>query len=317
MRIKTKLCSLCTTAVIFACTASSGWAAATVCNTKTVGTGANKAAIAVASNFYAAAQDLVTAFQATGAGANTAVTICQNSTAHLLAEINSGTELPAAAFPSDPGFPRYGLFFAANATSPAALQTTTGNTAYPYANGIPVLFSVSPAVTSVVDLMPSLAVEGSTDPILNASLSETMTSDQAIATSTTNLLAVADPIAATYGLAATTILKDMGLLATTTGFTVPNWMHSPLYANIDLTYTSVMNNVNPSGFVAKAQICSTLAATRYIEFLDYPIDQEAILLNTLGGSPNATAAALNSYVLGQMNAHLWNGFLTTHCYQAL
>jgi ABC-type molybdate transport system substrate-binding protein len=313
MQIKAKLYSLCMTTVIFACSAATSWAAATVCNTKTVGTGANTTVIAVASNFYGPAQDLVTAFQSTAAGANTAITICQNSTAHLLAEINSGTELPASAFPTDPGFPRYGLFLAANAAAPVGLQSSTGNTAYSYANGIPVLFSVSSTISNVGNLMPSLAPTTATA----ASITGVVTSSQAISTSNAQTLAVADPTTAPYGLAATTILKDMALLPTATGFTVPTWMYGPLYSNIDLTYASIINNVNKSGFVSKAQICSILGSTRYIEFPGYQIDQEAILLKTLIGSPNATAAGLDSYVQGQIDSGDWNTFLLNHCYGTL
>lgn len=320
MSIKAKLSSLGMTAAVLAFTASGSWAANTVCNTVygpyASSTDPVNTTIAVASNFYSAAQDFVNGYQASSddRGA-TVIRICQNSTAHLLTEIKTGTGLPSELLP-DPGSSttRYGIFFAANAAAPDELANSLSLPSYSYAKGLPVYFTLSSSISNVGQLMPSLAT--TTDP--NRTLDRLVTSADAIDTTNAALttVAVADPTAAPYGLAATTILYDMGLVPSTTGFTPPSWMHA-LYANIDLTLTSVTpDNINKSGFVSKAQICTILSSAKYIAFTNahYVLNQKAILLNT----SNTVASDLNSYLTGQLPpATGWNTFLTAHCYGTL
>jgi len=312
MSIKSRLCSLGMAAVIFSFTTSGTWAASTVCTTKTNGTGTSTTRIAVASNFYGPAQELVTAFQGTTAGANTAITICQNSTAHLLNEINNGIELPSSAFPTDPGFPRYGLFMAANSSAPTSLQTSTGNIAYTYAYGIPVFFALQSTISSVSGL-----ITGATSSTISDPLSD-LSALYSVNTSSAQYVAVASS-AAPYGVAAHSILNNM--MGTALPNTVPSWVYSTLFSNIDLTYSSVINGTTKSGFVSKAQICDqingTSPAVTYVEFTnsDIVLDQKAILLKSSTTDP--VAAALNSYIQGRMTAGTWNSFLTSNCYGTL
>ncbi|HET6419270.1 MAG TPA: hypothetical protein VFG19_03885 [Geobacteraceae bacterium] len=311
MNIKSTLRSLCITAVVFVFTSSVSWAAATECTEKKVGTGVKTAKIAVASNFFTAAKDLVTAFQKTTAGANTAITICENSTTHLLAEIKNGTELPPSVFPTDPGFPRYNLFLAANAAAPNSLQSSTGTISYTYAIGIPVFFGLRTKVPTVGDLITGLGSGYSAT--ITASTSEL--SPYAVNKVTAPYVALAGT-GAPYGVMSHTILNAME--GTHIPSVLPSWVYSTLFANIDLTYDAVIAGTGGirSGFVSKGQICGQLGSVTYVEFTDSTceLDQKAILLKKSNGSPNATAAALNNYIQGRITNGTWDTFLSAHCY---
>src|SRR5262245_17538892 len=97
---------------------SRSWAAPTQC--VTVGVGVPTLKLAIAANFFAPAQAMATHYINSSGGSVTAVLVCQNSTAHLNAEILDGTELPPQMLP-DTGRPRYDYFFAANTSTPTAL----------------------------------------------------------------------------------------------------------------------------------------------------------------------------------------------------
>lgn len=317
MSIKAKLCSLSMTAAVFSFIAPGSWAADTVCTTKTVGLGTDTTRIAVASNFYGPAQDLVDAFQLTTAGADTTITICHNSTTHLMAEISDGTGLPSSAFPTDPGYPRYGMFFAANTSA-----ATYGTSAFTYAKGIPVFYGLRPNFSSVSNLITGLG--GGTSYAITDTCNNTGLAPYAVNTGGAQTLAIASA-AAPYGVAAHTILNaitsDEGNNATSLPNTIPSWVHSPLYSNIDLTYTAVNNGTLKSGFVSKAQLCeqikgNTTPAVTYVEFTgtDCTLDQKAILLN----SSDTVSSALNSYIQGRITAGTWNTpFLSDHCYGSI
>jgi len=327
MNITSKLCSLGMTAVVLSFTALGSWAADTECTVKTVGSGANAAKIAVASNFYAAAQNLVTAFQQTTNGANTAITICHNSTTHLVGEINNGTGLPSSVFPTDPGFPRYNMFFAANVSAASGLQTTTGNTAFTYAYGIPVFFGLRSTIGTADNLIYDQTGYGATitDTCSNAGLAQ-----YEINTNNAQYVALAGT-GAPYGVKSHSIINaitsDEGGNATTLPTTIPSWGYSTLFDNIDLTYDAIIAGTGgiKSGFVGKSQICSRISSgipanqVSYVEFTgtDCRLQQAAILLKTLSGTNNTTASALNSYIQGRISGGTWNTFLTSECYGTL
>ncbi len=320
MNIKAKLSSCCMTAVVLAFTASGSWAADTEC--VTLGSGANTAIIAVASNFYGPAQALVTAFQGT-VGSNTTITICQNSTAHLLDEINNGTGLPPSVFPTDPGFPRYNMFFAANEAAPNSLESTTGNTSFLYAKGIPVFFGLRATVGNASNLVTSASGFGFP---ITAACTNAGLSSYTINTANAQKVALAGT-GAPYGQKSYTIINaitsDEGGGATNLPSTIPSWVYSTLFDNIDVTYDNVITpgaTGIKSGFVGKSQICTQLGTISYVQFTgdDCLLLQKAILLKTLAGSNNIAAAALNTYIQGQISGGGWNSiFLPSQCYSAI
>ena len=317
MSIKAKLCSLSMTAVVFAFTASVGIAADTVCSPLIYGPDADPSVtipdtiIAVASNFYTPSQDMVAAFQQTTDGRPTIIQICQNSTTHLMAEISDGTGLPAPLLP-DPGYPRYSMFFAANTSA-----ANYGTSAYSYAKGIPVFFGLQSKIASVSNLVTGLG--GGYSATITAAVTDL--GPYAVNTGGSQPVAVASA-AAPYGVAAHTILN--GIEGTLLPGTIPSWVYPTLFSNIDLTYAAIEAGTNgiKSGFVSKAQICDqikgiTTPAVTFVEFTGTgcTLDQKAILLKPSGDS---VAAALNSYIRGQMPPNSgWNTFLTAHCYGTL
>jgi len=288
MSIKSKLCSLGMTVIVFSFTTLSSWAA-TVCTTKTTGSGTNIATIAVASNFYSPAQDLVYNFQQTPAGANTAITICNNSTTALKTEIDNGAN--------------YSLFFAADTT--AADYNNSSRTAYSYAKGVPVFFAYRTNISDISGLITGLSGYGTT-------LTANNLSSYAVNTSSAQSVAVASTDAP-YGVKAHSIINSIE--GTSLPGTIPSWVHSPLYSNINLTFSAVGSGGINSGFVSKAQICNILSSVVYVAFTgsDYVLDQKAILLN----SSNTVASNLNAYLQDQIDSGDWNTFLTNHCYGTL
>jgi len=292
---------------LFLFAASGSWAADTLCTVIGSSTAVDTT-IAVDSIFYEPAQDLVTAFEATTAGSGKTIRVCHNSTEHLLAEIKNGIALPASAFSADPGFPRYGLFMAANVAAPNSLQSSTHTIAYTYAYDTPVFFARRDTINTVQGLMSGL--EGGT----SATMPGIATSSQAINTSNARMVAVADSKTDHNGRIAATILSDMGLQLRKRGITTPSWVHSPLYFDSNLAYRSVIDGINVSGFASKGQICRQInsGSVTYVEFTGakYTSHQNTILLN----SSNLTASALNSYIQGRIIDGTWNTFLSDHCY---
>ncbi len=310
MSISFKLSSLGAAAVVFAFTASTVFAANTVCSSLLYGPDADTSVttpdtiIAVASNFYSPAQDMVAAFQQTTNGRATIVQICHNSTTHLAAEISDGTGLPSSAFPTDPGYPRYGMFFSADTTA------ANYGTAYSYAKGVPVFYS--PSISNVSGLITGLGNLKSHN--MTASCDSAGLSSYAVNTGSSQYVAVAVG-GAPYGAKAHTIINAME--GTSLPTTIPSWVYSPLFSNIDLTLAAVGSNNIKSAFVSKAQICSQISAgtATYVEFTGTGclLDQKTVLLQ----SSNTTASALNSYIQGRITGGTWNAFLTDHCYGTL
>jgi len=266
--------------------------------------------LAIASNFYVPAQTMAQNFINASSGTVTAVLVCMNSTAHLSAEITSGTQLPPELLP-DPGFPRYDYFFAANSSTPISLQSSTGTTAFLYANGIPILYSsttLNPSVATVGDLIVGL---GSAT---NASISGTSLSQYQI-NSRAQLVGVADPLQAPYGVAAQSITTAMGYVWS--GNTPPTPPVLPsLFANIDLTFASVGTTVNGqfvgAAFAAKSQICASLGSVQYVQFPSFQTVQWAIQLTT-----GPVTTRFDTYLHQQINTGNWNVFLAQNCYSAI
>jgi len=287
----------------------------TECITKFNGSGEYPSIIAVDTNFFGAAMALVDAFQMTDVGFETDITICHNSTPHLLTEINSGTDLPSSVFTTDPGFPRYSLFMADNATAPVSLQASTSTIAYTYAYGIPAFFTYEG--TSVDSLIMGLG-SGSGATISNACTDAGLSSYK-VNTSRAGLVALSGA-EDSYGVKSHTILNaitsdegDPTLLPAT----IPPWVYPTLFSNIDLTLAAVGSNNIKSAFVSKAQICSPISAgtATYVEFTGSgcTLNQMAILLK----SSDPVASALDSYIKEQITNGTWNTFLKVHCYGTL
>jgi ABC-type molybdate transport system substrate-binding protein len=300
MLFKTKSMFLGLAATALTCAASIASAAPTVCTVLPSGS-TYDATIAVASNFYGPAQDLVTSFIANDpAGSGKKIRVCQNSTATLDTEIRTGTS-------------GYSLLLAANASTPNALVGTayvqSGATSRLYAKGIPVIFAPTTAVANVGTFISGLG-SGTA-----ATISSAVSPAIAINTTNSQKVAVANPTLAPYGLAASSILNDMGLWNASSP--VPSWMHNPLYDNIDLTYAAVIGGTDKSGFVSKAQICGNLGTVTYIAFTGYLLNQNGILINSGNSTQNALGSSIMSYMLSNSSPTFWSTFLTNHCYNTI
>ena len=304
MHNKTKLFVVCMIAAVALLAAAGGWAAM-VCTT--VGEGADEATIAVAANFTEPLKDLIAACQSTGNPcSDTKYTVCADATANLKAAIDSN-------------YSAYGYFFAADTTAKVYNTHSGAGTAYEYAKGIPVFFgshntSTMPDVSKLITHDPALS--GYATDITTSSLS-----GYTINTADSKYIAVAGT-AAPYGKMSHTIINAM--MSTSLPGTIPtDYVHSPLYDNIGLTFNSVTDGTNKSGWVSKAQICSGLSGSPpnyvYVGFThaDYTLHQWAIQLNT--GTGYEAATALHDYInttLACPSGTGWTNFLSTHCYGA-
>jgi len=264
------------------------------------------AMIAVASNFFDAAQNMISDYSASLATPQY-INICQNSTAELYGEI---TASPA------PGTSGYALFMAANATTPQSLQGSgyeqTSATAQLYAMGIPVLLARYATVTDIHSLIPSQSSG------VWATINYQVSSADQLNTTNAQEVAVADPAAAPYGAAAMSILGDMGYTLSP----IPSWIHTPLYANIDLTFQSVATSPYPnkSGFVSEGQICSGIGMSPptyiYAEFTNsaYTLSQDLILIKSGNSTQNGIGSAIQNWMLSNADPGYWSGFLDENCY---
>lgn len=274
------------------------------------------ATIAVASNFYSPAQDLIATYTSAGQpGAGQHIQICQNATADLDAQIRTGSS----------GF---ALFLAANSSTPTGLEFTTyvqsGAMAQLYATGIPVLFARYATVTDVKTLVPNV-MSG-----VRATVSSNNLIGIPLSTANSQTVAVANPSVAPYGLAAFNIM-NMPPPVTNTGMRLlhypplpspyPSWLSTP-YGNIDLTFQSVANSpyTNKSGFVSKAQICSGINGSPptyiYVEFTgsNYLLQQKGILIASGNGTQDGIGVQIFNYMLSNPNPSFWPNFLSAHCY---
>jgi len=288
----------------------------------TIGTGANRIRIAVASNFREPADDLIKNwFLPSTYGANTAVQICTGSTGNFNNDFNAN------------GFGDYKMFFAANTTA-GNYEGDTGTTSFVYSEGVPVLAAKKTDIPSVTGLITGKGVsvpEGNvytvTEPL--AALS----ANYEVNTASAQMVSVADS-SAPYGVAARDILNNM--MGTSLHGTVPSWVFSGgnqtngLWNNIDQTFWAVRDNSVTaggttydttdvkSGMIAKSSICSEIAPNVtnpswvYVEFTNpgITLTQKAILLDPA----NATASKLNDYIQNAMTTGKWAEFLDKNCY---
>ena len=295
--------------------ATTGHAAPTECKIwPDDGTTTYDAKIAVASNFYEPAKDMILDFTT---GTSLHINVCQNSTGALYNEIITGSA-------------GYSLFLAADTARPNLLVGTTyiqsGATVQLYALGIPVLFGLynSSTLPDTHTLIPALPSGHRASDIATQ-----VSSAQLISSTNAATVAVADVSAAPYGTAAQSILADMGVTVNNT--TIPTWIHSPLYANIDLTYQSVAGTSPPnkSGFVSKAQVCDgsghiDTSLFVGIEFKynggtssDYLPYQSGILTTSNNSSQDAIGASIFSFMLSNSDPTYWSDFLVAHCYEQI
>jgi hypothetical protein len=270
--------------------------------------------IAVASNFYQPAIDLVKEFllySATGTPSYNSVGVCHNATGHLVEEI-TGTETPSPTeWWSNAIQHKYSIFLAANASAPINLALSadpiyTYGCVQSYAEGIPALLRnpISKGSAS------SLVVAGSGTP------SGFFYGDHAQPTGQVKMnVSVIDPIAigsranAPYGVAAAAIIYDMGQWPTANPPTTLLHGNKPIpclasatetppvgiceYDNIDIAFqetTSSLSNIG-AGWVSWAQILSSgVSNPQYITFPSYAIDQKGVRLTN--PNPPSTAAAV-------------------------
>jgi len=286
------------------------------------GTGSKKATIAVASNFRLPAYELITAyFQASSYGDDTEVTVCGDSTATLITEINGGN-------PRD-----YVMLFVADESA----RQEFGSEAFTYARGVPVLAAmkaVIPDASGLITSIPALSGDVVTITEGGAELGDKYQINIAAAA-----ISVADPEAAPYGKAAELILKDMMDIDVNVGdkAELPSWIFSDgnasngLWNNIDRTWWAF--NGNPggdsivagkdtsgvkSGFIAKSQICGDIAPKEasspyvYVEFMypEYIRNQTAVVIDS--GDP--VASSLDEYIKEAMANGEWATFLDNNCY---
>jgi|GEM_PF-1055448 len=345
MSVKAKRLSMLVAAIACGMAASHSWAADTVCSvvaydgfsvTRTTVTAGNVSSfspdttVAVASNFYGPAQDLVEAFLTSAAGSSySEIGVCHNATGHLMGEImalSSSRTINGTTYSAHPsvitGEPlslaisyKYGLFLAANAKAPADLvySDTYSSTNYTIgsavnvANGLPALI-LDPGETSysAADLVKT-GVTG--DPV-GYYYGTTSTGPVKINfASYLSPIAIADPANAPYGLAAQTILTAMSQWQTPTNMgtsvsascTSTASGNTPAicrYDNIDLTLSAIgdtSNNIK-AGFASWGQFCGSATYDEFVTFPSYAIEQWGVLLETdatngtSSGSETAAAA---------------------------
>jgi hypothetical protein len=290
--------------------------ASTVCSNP-IGTGANRARIVVASNFYGPAQTMVKDFQAASA-TNTSIVVCHNSTGTIRTEINGGN------------VPGYKMFFAADES--AGNYDSAENTSFVYAKGVPILAAKKDVISNVTGLITG--VPAGDKATITAGAAALAASYQ-VNTASAQKVSVADS-QAPYGVAAHSILNNMmGVNIPTTNpswvFTGGNWAANGLWNNIDNTFAAIeansltINNIVydtseiKSGIIGRSQICDKIAPNVdtptwvYVEFThpDFIRNQKAILLD----STNTAAFGLNNYIKNAMDStNSWAGFLSSNCY---
>jgi hypothetical protein len=313
-------------AMMFAAVGS--FAATTDCTyvvTKGTTPSASSLKLAVASNFYEPAKDMIggTVTYADGFLDNTSVTnitvtICHNSTTTLKNEILANSSL-------------YDMLFAADNTA-----DDVGTNEFTYAIGTPVFFGLNSANIPNIGALIQQTLSGTLD---LAQLSGTINGSGTVALSPYNVKSTLKGIVssvsvagtgAPYGRAGRDILNNME------GWTPPanpsmsdyppNWIYTPLWGNIDQTFDSVNSNQvdtngdgvfdlsTPSvraGFGGKSQICSGINIANptyvYVEFLGYQLEQTASIVNA-----STLATNLRNYIVN--GGSTWEDFLEAHCY---
>jgi len=288
--------------------------------TEPIGTGTNRARIAVAANFRIPAQELVRdLFQESSFGADTSIVVCSDSTTNLIREINNGN------------VPEYKMLFAADESA-----GTLGDGSFVYAKGVPILGAQKDVIPNISGL-----ITGAPEPtdlkydITEGSAAE-LSAKYEINTASAEKVSLAD-VTAPYGLAAHLILNRM--MSENIPDDIPEWVFTDgnqangLWNNIDRTYDAiVLNSVTvsgttyptddvKSGIFAKSTICGEIApratapAWVYVGFThpDFIRNQKAILLDT----ENPAASSLNDYIQSAISGGEWADFLDYNCYLPL
>jgi len=257
--------------------------------------------IAVAANFFTSSVDMATNFTSTAPGNTYTVNICSNSTGNLEGQINKA-----------PGL--FDIIFAADTM--ANWSPRPAGTPSPYAIGIPTIATLK-TLTGLNGNVQNL-VPGANTSAPNSLLAGELSTQAvpfntvgSIAYPSSSSIAIANPAVAPFGVAAQLILGDMQSAAPT-----------QLFPNVELAYDAVFSSVspnptNPSGFVAKSQVCAnTNAAYVAFTYSTYLRSQYYLKLTS-------AADDLVSYINGQMTTAgatydtAWDDFLVAHFYNPL
>lgn len=295
--------------------------------------------LAVASNFYAAAQSIATSFLAVGPKSYK-IQVCNDSSQALATAIGTTNT------------PQYALFLSADADRPATLAGLSPSpvlgSPFTYAKGIPV-FLISPTAYSAtsgsyraVNYLSTGQGSGATATRSDASLSAVSNQtalSQAPSSPAITSLAIADLSAAPYGLQASRLLgadpsnypNNMGQWSTTPGdftakgSTTNTSCSTPFctYNNINLTLDAINNSVVTAGFVSYGQVCPTFTGSTYpldsyVLYKEYLILQNGVLLSVTDSTAQTKASDFKDYMLvtGAGSAS-WNAWLSANCYAPL
>ena len=270
------------------------------------GTGGSLLKIAVASNYYCPAVDMVHYFlQSASSGTNLMVKVHHGSTGTLIAELESNSIAYDFLFTADEISQTFvnNINFA-NYTNSNVLEEEVA--AFLYAKGVPSFFGYkADGITNVGKLIVGL---GSADNFVVDEYGEDLADMDYEVNSMAEAVAVAVTPAAPYGTAAAAIFSE---------FTSWPSISGP-WNNIATTYDKVGTAGVKSGVVSKAQICNNIKAGQvsHVDFTGYTLNQEAVQI-TGNGQP------LMDWILGEMvegendTNSAWNDFLDNHCYGLL
>lgn len=319
LQVKFTVKNLCYGIAVSCLTLAAGQSSAATCTV--VGSGGSVGFnLAVASNFYTAAQSIATGFL-NSIGNTYKINVCHDSSGALDTEIRStNTDY-------------YALFLSADEDRPDNLVGTAFalGSAFDYANGIPVFFLSPNAYASGTYSASSYLNQGQGA----GAVADGLTNYVTIKTSgspSVSKLAIGNPTPAPYGEAAEVILTDMGISYGTYDSTNKvtavsgscsvssgsNWVCE--YNNISLTKQAIDNNEVTAGFISYGQVCAALGssepAAKYVKFPDsaYLVLQKGILLDITDGTAESRASAFKSYMLGGAGSADWNTWLQANCY---
>lgn len=306
--------------------------------------------IAVASNFYSPAIDLITAFMSSTSGAGySAIGVCHNATGHLVQEITgSNPAVITGEWLSDAIGYKYGAFLAADEVTPLGLSSTYAiSPVKRYANGIPALLGNPARIPPLAADELVTATAGAPTGNLNGNPNN---SGQYIMNTTNlSLVGIGHLVNAPYGIAAKAVIQAMGQW---TADPTPETGNSPTdpctanpltpagmpsfceYDNISVTFDETVRFASnlDAGWVSWAQILAApnTNSLRYVTFPDYAIGQAGVRLTN--PNPSGTAAIATDVLWSFMKldhpdcfsgaffldtGYSWNQWLATEGYGAL
>jgi hypothetical protein len=268
--------------------------------------------IAVASNFYAPAIDLIEKFTtAAGVGTYSSLGVCHNATGHLADEIkgNNPAVINGEWLSAEISY-KYSLFLAADANTPYALFAALdsgGNQLYTlgkvklYASGIPALLANPARLLTAENLVTDVGAPASA-PI--GFYNGTDSTEVPVIMNTANLsrIAIGDRVNAPYGAAAAAIINAMGQFSTPVPGGNPSDACTAIgtasapgiceYDNIAITYDATVDPDSDidAGWVSWAQIKSANDnSLQFVTFPSYAIAQTGVKLkNPLPALPPIT-----------------------------